>query len=123
MRYIELNPLRAGMVQEPAKYDWSSYHYNALGRADPLIQPHLEYYNLGKTSEELQKNYQSLFQVPLEFELLHEIREATNKCWTLGDSKFKQLLSLHLARRVEPSAKRGDRKSSKYLDTVKINRV
>ena len=123
MRYIELNPLRAGMVKEPAEYDWTSYHHNALGKADPLIQPHLEYYNLGITSEEQQKNYQSLFQVPLELELLHEIQEATNKCWTLGDSKFKQWVSLQLARRVEPSAKGGDRKSRKYLDTVKINRV
>jgi len=39
MRYIELNPLRAGMVEDPSEYHWSSYHRNALGKVNPLIQP------------------------------------------------------------------------------------
>ena len=123
MRYIELNPLRAGMVEEPSEYPWSSYHHNALGKSDALIQPHLEYVRLGKTSAEQQKSYQALFQIPLELKMLHEIRESTNKCWILGDSKFKQSVAQQLARRVEPIAKGGDRKSRKYLETMKINPV
>lgn len=123
MRYIEQNPLRAKMVEKPWEYHWSSYHHNALGKTDPLIQPHLEYCNLGQTPEEQQKNYQSLFANPLELEILREVREATNKCWTLGDSKFKQSVAQQLACRVEPSAKGGDRRSKKYLGTGKINPV
>lgn len=123
MRYIELNPLRAGMVDDPSKYCWSSYHHNALGKAESLIQPHLDYLKLGKTPVEQQKNYQALFQIPMELKILHEIREATNKCWTLGNRKFKQSVAQQLARRVEPSARGGDRKSRKYLETVKINPV
>ena len=123
MRYIELNPLRAGMVEDPSEYHWSSYHRNALGKVNPLIQPHLEYYKLGKTAEERQRGYQGLFQIPMELETLQEVREATNKCWTLGDSQFKHAVAQQLARRVEPSTRGGDRKSRKYLETVKINPV
>ena len=123
MRYIELNPLRAGMVTEPSDYHWSSYRHNALGKVDLLIQPHLEYCKLGNTPAEQQKSYQALFDISMELKILHEIREATNKCWTLGDSQFKLLVAQQLERRVEPSAKGGDRKSRKYLETLKINPV
>jgi len=40
-RYIELNPVRAGMVADPADYRWSSYRANGLGQADPLLTAHL----------------------------------------------------------------------------------
>ena len=43
MRYIELNPVRAGMVVHPGEYRWSSYRCNAQGEADPLISPHSIY--------------------------------------------------------------------------------
>lgn len=39
-RYVELNPVRAGMVADPARYRWSSYRANALGEADTLVTPH-----------------------------------------------------------------------------------
>ena len=108
MRYIELNPLRASMVDDPSDHVWSSYHHNAPGKTDALIQPHLEYYKLGKKPAEQQQSYQALFQIPMELKMRHEIREATNKCWTLGDSNFKRSVSKQLARRVGPSAKGGD---------------
>ena len=46
-RYIELNPVRACMVRRPGDHEWSSYHHNALGIADPLVQPHPTYLSLG----------------------------------------------------------------------------
>ena len=46
-RYIELNPVRAGMVPHPAEYRWSSYRANAQGEADALLQPHPLYTALG----------------------------------------------------------------------------
>jgi REP-associated tyrosine transposase len=51
MRYIELNPVRADMVDHPSEYPWSSYHHNAQGQPDALLTPHLEYKRLGKTDE------------------------------------------------------------------------
>ena len=48
MRYIELNPVRASMVNDPAQYRWSSYRHNGLGQADERITPHPLYLELGK---------------------------------------------------------------------------
>ena len=47
-RYIELNPGRAGMVDDPAHYPWSSYRANGLGQADALLTPHALYLALEK---------------------------------------------------------------------------
>jgi putative transposase len=43
MRYIKLNPVRAGMVTDSTGYPWSSYHCNALGQFSDLVVPHPEY--------------------------------------------------------------------------------
>lgn len=39
-RYIELNPVRAGLAPDPADYPWSSFGCLALGRSDPLVSAH-----------------------------------------------------------------------------------
>ena len=51
MRYIELNPVRAGIVRRPSEYRWSSYRANALGLEDALVSPHPWYYALGRTPQ------------------------------------------------------------------------
>jgi putative transposase len=65
MRYIELNPVRAGLVARPEQYRWSSYGANALGFADALLTPHAFYYALGRTPAERQAAYRALFDVGL----------------------------------------------------------
>jgi putative transposase len=77
---IELNPVRAEMVH-PAEYPWSSYRHNALGDLNNLIKPHIQYEQLGTTRENRLKNYQELFKLPLEQEVVDEIRESANKGW------------------------------------------
>jgi putative transposase len=114
MRYIELNPVRANMVAQPSDYPWSSYHYNALGQPNTLITPHLEYQRLGNTDTERQVAYRALFKHHLTPDSLIEIRNATNKAWVLGSDHFKQRIAKQLSRRVQPSAKGGDRKSEKF---------
>lgn len=52
MRYIELNPVRAGLARDPADYRWSSHRANALGEADPLLTPHPLYLALGRGAAE-----------------------------------------------------------------------
>ena len=118
MRYIELNPVRAGMVSHPSEYRWSSYHCNALGQADELVMPHPEYRRLGKAAEAWQAAYRLLFRHHLAERSVNEIRDATNKAWVLGSNRFKQRVQRQLERRVAPSARGGDRKSEKF----KINR-
>jgi len=60
-RYIELNPVRANLVTDPAEYSWSSYQWYALGKSDPLITDHAVYLELGRTDEERRKAYRELF--------------------------------------------------------------
>lgn len=127
MRYIELNPVRANMVLHPSEYRWSSYSANAVGSANPLVAPHAEYRALGRTDDERQSAYRQLFRHHLGDSTLEEIRNATNKAWVLGDHRFKQRIQKQLERRVEPSARGGDRKSEQYqrrsVGKGKINRV
>ncbi len=59
MRYIELNPVKAGLVQSAADYCWSSYRANALGREDPLVTPHPCYYALGRTPQARRASYRA----------------------------------------------------------------
>ena len=114
MRYIELNPVRAGMAKHPSEYPWSSYAHNALGKPNGLIIPHKEYRKLGQTDEERQAAYRQLFKYHIPEDSMGKIREATNKAWVLGNDRFKQRIQQQLERRVEPEAKGGDRKSEKY---------
>jgi putative transposase len=62
MRYIELNPVRAGLVRHPAHYRWSSFRANALGEADALLTPHALYCALGRGAEERRAAYRAAFR-------------------------------------------------------------
>ncbi|MGP1666884.1 MAG: transposase, partial [Rhodanobacter sp.] len=61
-RYIELNPLRARMVPDPADYRWSSFACNVLAVADPLIRPHSSYVSLGRNEVERCSAYKALVE-------------------------------------------------------------
>lgn len=102
-RYVELNPVRSGMVADPADYPWSSYHCHALGKADPLITDHAAYLALGSTSEERHQAYRGLFRDQLVPAGLQEIRESLNQCRVLGSERFKDEIEAALSRRVRPA--------------------
>ena len=87
-RYIELNCVRAGMVEHPQEYDWSSYAHNALGQEDLLISEHRMYRKLATWIKPAHNIYRSLFENPLSTDELEMIRQSTNKGWAMGDEKF-----------------------------------
>ena len=99
-RYIELNPVRAGMVQYPGDYRWSSFRANALGEETDLLKNHSIYMVLGRSKKERQASYCNLFQEKLSVEVLNEIRESTNGNFALGNRKFKDEIADALGRRV-----------------------
>ena len=101
-RYIELNPVRAGMVTDPADYSWSSYACNALGIKIDLQTPHSLYLALGRTKHEILENYRSLFKAQIGTELLKEIRESINKGLALGNEPFTRQIELLSNSRVTP---------------------
>ena len=61
MRYIEENPVRAGLAPHPGAYPWSSYRANALGEDDALLTPHSHYCSLGRSPQERRAAYAALF--------------------------------------------------------------
>jgi putative transposase len=122
-RYIELNPLRAGMVSHPADYPWSSYRSNALGQPDALISEHALYRCLGMSDGERCRCYRNLFDECIRKETLETIREATNKAWVLGNDCFRARIEDLVNRRTAPKTRGGDRKSVDYLRGRQINRV
>ena len=83
-RYIELNPVRAAMVADPAQYAYSSFRRNAFGRVDPLISEHSVYLGLSDTEEERRARYREMFVEDLSQSQLAEIRRATNSGLILG---------------------------------------
>jgi putative transposase len=92
MRYIELNPVRAGMVSDPGDYPWSSYRHHALGEPGPnadWLTPHPEYLKLGKSDPKRQLAYRQLFQTAISQADLTDIRSCTHKGWALGSERFK----------------------------------
>lgn len=102
-RYIELNPVRAGMVKQPQDYRWSSYHANALGKANNMIVAHDEYLRLGLNENDRLKAYRALFKAHFDEDVIGQIRDATNGNFALGDERFQREIEAVLGRR----AKRG----------------
>jgi putative transposase len=100
-RYIELNPVRAGMVAHPDDYAWSSYRAHALGAADALVCDHALYRGLGNSPDERRGAYRALFGPPVDPAFLDELRAATNGGWALGDARFKRRLAA-AGRRAAP---------------------
>ncbi len=101
-RYIELNPVRAGMVEHPGEYRWSSYQANGQGENNPLIRPHALYEALGLDAASRQTAYRELFRHELESGMVDEIRRATNGNFVLGSERFAAEVAVALGRRVLP---------------------
>ena len=99
-RYIELNPVRAGMVRHPRDYRWSSYTANAEGEAQALLTPHEQYQALDRTGETRREAYRGLFKERIDEPVLDEIRQATNGNFALGGKRFQGKIEQMLNRRV-----------------------
>ena len=115
-RYIELNPVRAAMVDHPARYPWSSYRANALGKQTNLLRPHPCYLALGSTAVERRTVYQALFEDQIPDLALKEIRDSINKSWALGDEKFIKQIENQTGLICGPVPRGGDRRSNGFLE-------
>jgi len=105
-RYIELNPVRAGMVVAPGEYRYSSYAHHALGTDDPLVTAHACYLGLHDEPSARRLAYRALFHETLTEELLARIRSRTNAGSVIGDDRFRGQIEAMLGRAV-PTGKRG----------------
>lgn len=99
-RYIELNPVRAGMVQTPGSYRWASYRYNALGQVDKLVSEHESYRALGANREARCQAYRALFHHHLDDNDLDAIRVSANEELVYGSERLKDKIELMTRRRT-----------------------
>ena len=100
MRYIELNPVRAGMIERPMDYRWSSYRSNAAGIKDRLVTAHGLYEALGATPTERQHAYRELFSQALDPKQVHDIRACVQTGTPLGNDRFRGQIERTLNCRV-----------------------
>ena len=103
MRYIELNPVRAGLAAEPRDYAWSSHGANALGAPSFPLTPHPAYLALGEGDEARRAAYRRQFEAGLPEAFLESIRDATQHAWAMGGDAF--------LRRVESTGRRAGRRA------------
>lgn len=111
-RYIELNPVRAAIVEHPAEYRWSSYRYNAQDEPSKFLSEQATYKGLGATGNSRREAYRSLFRTEIEPSLVDEIRQATHGNYALGSSRFKAEVESALGRRVT-KGKSGRKRAAK----------
>jgi putative transposase len=99
-RYIELNPVRAGLVRRPELYAWSSYRANAYGVPCPFLRPHAEFLALGSATDRRRAAYRNLFRERLDDSELDRIRVALRTNRPLGSDDFIAQLESQLGIRL-----------------------
>ena len=100
-RYVELNPVRAGIVTAPSDYRWSSHRANAYGVHDSVVTPHEMFLALAKRADERRDIYRRSFGQPLAQEAVDAIRDAAQFEWALGDEGFRRRAAQLAGRRAE----------------------
>jgi len=110
-RYIELNPVRARLVDHPASFCWSTYRHYALGAKNPLVIAHELVLRLATGETARREAYAALFDEPLGAEALDKIRSCTNKGWAIGSEEFVRWIETALGRPAK-APRRGRPKKS-----------
>jgi putative transposase len=84
-RYIERNPVEAGLTAEPWEYGWSSARAYALGQTDPLLAQNAEYLALAQDAVRRQELWR-------EFLMKEDpVEEAVRReDWAIGDDDFRR---------------------------------
>ena len=101
LRYIELNPVRARMVADPADFRWSSHRANACGDDDPVVTPHASYHSLASDPVARRDAYRWFFDQPLPEDSIRAIRDATQFEWVLGGESFRRNVESWIGRRAD----------------------
>ncbi len=102
MRYLDMNPVRSGLVDDPGAYRWSSHrHYLGLA-VDALVTEHPAYWALGNTPFERQMAYRRMFDATPPAGEIDAIRAATQRGWALGEGDFLRDVESAGGRRARP---------------------
>lgn len=111
-RYIELNPVRAGIIERAEEYRWSSAKGNLALKEDRHMTPHEGYLTLGRSQEERAQSYRALLESGIPVSELRDIRKAAGEGRVLGNDRFREQIEVMLNRRLSPE-KRGPKRRTK----------
>ena len=111
-KYIEFNPVRAGMVDQPRRFPWSSHGANAGQCEDPLVTPHALYDSLACSAEARQRIYTDLFTQDLSRVDYRAIRTATAAERPIGGDAFKARVGSLVGRNLLPKRRGGRREGA-----------
>ena len=100
MAYIDLNPVRAGMVADARDFPWSSHGHYAGLRSDRFITPHALYWSLGNTPFAREAAYSDLVHAGVSQADVQLLTESTLRGWAAGDSGFVEALQASTDRRL-----------------------
>lgn len=117
-RYIELNPVRAAMVEQPWHYPWSSVHGNLALRHDPLITPHPNFADMGETPQARADTYREWLTQGVSDDELIAIRKHLQQERAYGSKRFQAMAEKTLGRPVNlrrPGRPRNDESEVKVI--------
>jgi len=100
MVYIDLNPVRAGLVRDPADYPWSSHGHYVGRHSDRLVTPHSLYWELGNTPFARDAAYAELVRGGISVHQQHALTDSALRGWALGEPDYVADLQRRTARRV-----------------------
>lgn len=100
-RYVELNPVRAKIVDEPEKYKWSSYRHKIGIEKTNLVDIDPCYMGLGITEKEREKRYRKWVYETIPDGEWDMIRKAVQRCQLTGGSRFIEEVDKKIGRRIE----------------------
>ena len=100
MAYIDLNPVRAGMVADARDFPWSSHGHYAGLRSDRFITPHALYWSLGNTPFAREAAYSELVHAGVAQADVQLLTESALRGWALGDAGFVETLQASTDRRL-----------------------
>jgi putative transposase len=104
MVYMDLNPVRAGMVADPADYRWSSHQHYVGRHADRLVTPHPLYWELGNTPFARDQAYAELVQAGVSQDAQRALTDSALRGWALGEPDYVAELQRRTERRVARAA-------------------
>jgi putative transposase len=105
-RYIDLNPVRAGLVRDPQEFRWSSHRHYRLGERNPIVTRHPVFDALAADEPARQGAFEALFREKLTEETIGLIRKSANQGWALGSEQFLDRIEVALGKSARPP-KRG----------------
>ncbi len=114
-RYVELNPVRAGIVRHPGEYEWSSYRCNAEGSPSVLVQPHVEYLALGSTDADRQAAYEALCRTTPDAAEVAAISRCVYRGRALDSDRLREEMTRARSRRATEAGPRRRRSDARLL--------